>query len=220
MTVLEWDLAEERIFELGVDRGVFYKKAATGGTYEAGVVWNGLINVTESSEGGEDNKQYADNIAYVNIRSESEFTASIEAFHYPDEMAECDGSAQPEEGVFIGQQLRKPFGFSYRTKIGNNNDNIDFGYKVHIVYEVTPEPTEKSRDTINDTPEASTFTWDTKADKVPVTGHHPTSHLTVDSTKVDPVALGELEDILYGTATEEARLPMPDEVIALFTSGP
>lgn len=217
MAMLEWDKAEERIFELGVDRGVFYPK--TGDSYGTGVVWNGLINVTEKSSGGEDNKQYADNIVYANIRSAAEFEASVEAFTYPDAMAECDGSAQPEPGVFIGQQLRKPFGFSYRSKIGNNNDNLDFGYKLHLVWSAVPEPTEKSRDTINESPEASTFTWDLKADKVPVTGHHPTAHMTIDSTKVDASALTTLEDMLYGGGTGGTpTLPTPDAVIAMFTA--
>ena len=216
--VLEWDKAEERIFELGVDRGVFYPYDQQTGEYLDGVVWNGLINVTEKSAGGEDNKQYADNIVYANIRSEAEFEASIEAFTYPDEMSECDGTSQPEVGVFIGQQLRKPFGFSYRTKIGNNNDNLDFGYKVHMVWGATPEPTEKSRDTINDSPEASTFTWDLATEKVPVTGRKPTAHMWVDSTKVAPAELQALEDLLYGADTGSASFPTPDEVLALFTT--
>ena len=215
--VLEWDKAEERIFELGVDRGVFFP--IVNGAYTTGVVWNGLINVTEKPSGGEDNKQYADNQVYANIRSEVEFEASIEAFTYPEEMSECDGSAQPEVGVFVGQQLRKPFGMSYRTKIGNNNDNIDFGYKIHMIWGITPEPTEKSNDTINDQPEASTFTWDVKAEKVNVAGLKPTAHIWVDSTKVAPADLTALETLLYGDGTTgTSTLPTPDAVLALFTT--
>lgn len=216
--VLEWDKAEERIFELGVDHGVFFPYNQQTGEYETGLVWNGLINVTEKGAGGEDNKQYADNIVYANIRSEAEFEASIEAFTYPDEMSECDGSAQPEVGVFIGQQNRKPFGFSYRTKIGNNNDNLDFGYKIHLVWGATPEPTEKSRDSINDSPEASTFTWDLTTEKVSVTGKQKTAHLWVDSTKVTPAQLAALEALIYGDETDSSTMPTPDEVLALFTT--
>ena len=215
--VLEWDKAEERIFELGVDRGVFFP--IVNGAYTTGVVWNGLINVTEKSAGGEDNKQYADNQVYANIRSEVEFEASIEAFTYPEEMSECDGSAQPEVGVFVGQQLRKPFGMSYRTKIGNNNDNLDYGYKIHMIWGITPEPTEKSNDTINDQPEASTFTWDVKAQKVNVAGLKPTAHIWVDSTKVAPADLTALETLLYGDGTSgTSTLPTPDAVLALFAT--
>ena len=215
--VLEWDKAEERVFELGVDRGVFFP--IVNGAYTTGVVWNGLINVTEKSAGGEDNKQYADNKVYANIRSEVEFEASIEAFTYPEEMSECDGSAQPEVGVFVGQQLRKPFGMSYRTKIGNNNDNLDYGYKIHMIWGITPEPTEKSNDTINDQPEASTFTWDVKAQKVNVAGLKPTAHIWVDSTKVSPADLTALETMLYGDGTTgTSKLPTPDAVLALFAT--
>lgn len=218
MPTLVWDKAEERLFELGVDRGVFYPRNPGNTDYLTGVVWNGLVNVTEKPTGGEDNKQYADNITYANIRSESEFEASIEAFTYPDEMAECDGSAQPEVGVYIGEQGRRPFGFSYRTLIGNNNDNLDHGYKLHVVWLATPEPSEKSRDSINDSPEAATFSWDLKTQKVPVTGFKPTAHMHVDSTKVTPAQLKALEDVLYGTDTVEAKLPTPDEFLAIFTA--
>ena len=132
-------------------------------------------------------------------------------------MSECDGSAQAEPGVFVGQQLRKPFGLSYRTKIGNNNDNLDFGYKVHLVWGATPEPTEKSRDTINDSPEASTFTWDIKTERVPVVGLQPTAHIWVDSTKATEAQMTALETMLYGDETEEPSFPTPDAVLALFT---
>ena len=221
MAVLEWDKLEERLFELGVDRGVFFPYGpvaapGTGYEYKTGIVWNGLVNVTEKPTGGEDNKQYADNMAYANIRSETEFEASVEAFTYPPEMEVCDGSAQPVQGVFVGQQLRKPFGFSYRTKIGNSNDNINFGYKLHLVWAATPEPSEKSRDTINDSPEAATFSWDLKTEKQKVAGLERTAHMWIDSTKVDTADLKALEDMLYGTANTPSKMPTPDEVIALF----
>lgn len=218
MPALVWDKPDERYFELGVDRGVFYPYDQIEQEHGEGVVWNGLVNVTEKAAGGEDNKQYADNIAYANIRSEAEFEASIEAFTYPDELAECDGTAQPETGVFVGQQLRKPFGFSYRSLIGNNNDNLDAGYKVHMVWLATPEPTEKSRDTVNDSPEAATFSWDLKSEKLPVTGLKPTAHITIDSRGVAPEDLTALETMLYGAESSPATLPSPDEVIAIFTS--
>lgn len=215
-TTLEWDKLDERFFELGVDRGVFYPYDQSTATYKTGIVWNGLINVTEKPTGGEDNKQYADNLAYANIRSEIEFEASIEAFTYPTEMALCDGSAQPEKGVFVGQQRRKPFGFGYRTKVGTSNDNLEFAYKLHLVYAATPEPSEKSRDTINESPEASTFTWDVKAEKQAVTGLLPAAHISIDSRDVDPVKLAAFEAIIWGSSTEPARLPDMDEVIAHF----
>lgn len=217
MPKLEWDKAAERYFELGVDRGVFYPYDQDTEAHQAGVVWNGLINVTEKDAGGEDNKQYADNIAYANIRSEAEFEASIEAFTYPDEMAECDGSAQIEQGVFIGQQNRKPFGFSYRTMIGNNNDNLDAGYKIHFVWLAIPEPSEKSRDTVNDSPEAAAISWDLKGDKVPVAGRKPTAHMWVDTRTTDPAKIEALEAMIYGSETEEPSLPTPDEIAAMFT---
>lgn len=215
---LEWDKAAERLFELGVDRGVFFPYDQATESFGEGVVWNGLINVTEKPTGGEDNKQYADNIAYANIRSESEFEASIEAFTYPDELSECDGSAQPEEGVYVDNQLRKPFGFSYRTKVGNNNDNINHGYKIHFVWLATPEPSEKSRDTINDSPEAQTFSWDLKTEKLPVTGLQPTAHMWIDSTKVPEADLETLEQMVYGSETGESSMPTPDELLGIFTS--
>lgn len=217
MAKLEWDKAAERFFELGVDRGVFFPYTFESNTYQNGVVWNGLTNVTEKSAGGEDNKQYADNVVYANIRSESEFECSIEAFTYPDAMAECDGSAQPEEGVFVDNQNRKAFGFCYRTKIGNNNDNLDAGYKIHFVWKATPEPSEKSHDTINESPEAATFSWDIKTEKVPVAGLKPTAHMWVDSRKVNAGKLKTLEDKIYGTESTQPTMPTPDEILAIFT---
>lgn len=215
MPALVWDKPQERTFHLGVDHGVFYPFDSSTQEYGEGVVWNGLVNVTEKPTGGEDNKQYADNIPYANIRSAAEFEASIEAFTYPDEMAVCDGSAQPEVGVYVGEQLRKPFGFSYRTLIGNNNDNLSHGYELHMIWAATPAPSEKSRDTINDSPEAATFSWDVKAEKQAVTGLQPTAHIWVDSTKVAAAKLASLEALLYGGEAKEASLPTPDEVLTL-----
>lgn len=217
MAEITWDGTGEKVFEAGVDRGVFYPFDIMENKYEGGVAWNGLTTVDEKDTGGEDNKQYADNIVYANIRSEIEFEATIEAFTYPVEFEECDGSAQPEEGVFVGQQPRKKFGFAYRSLIGDDVNALDAGYKLHLVYAATAEPSEKSRETINDTPEGQTFSWDIKTEKVAVSGLKPTAHITIDSRKVDETSLEGLEDILYGRGAEgTARLPLPDEVLTLF----
>lgn len=219
MAAITWDGTGEKLFEVGVDRGVFFPYQATNNTYKGGVAWNGLTKVDEKNTGGEDNKQYADNIVYANIRSEIEFEASVEAFTYPEDFAECDGSAQVEDGVFVDQQPRKMFGFAYRTLIGNDVDGVDKGYKLHLVWGITAEPSEKSRETVNETPEASAFSWDFKTEKVVVTGLKPTAHIWIDSTKVSPVNLETLEDKLYGTGSgsSEPELPLPDAVIAMFT---
>lgn len=219
MPEVKWDQTGERKFEAGIDRGVFYTYDPVENEYTDGVPWNGLVTVDEKDTGGEDNKQYADNIVYANIRSDIDFEASIEAFTYPDELAEVDGSAQPEEGIFIGQQPTKRFGFSYRSLIGNDLQALDAGYKLHLVYGASVEPNEKSRETINETPEGVTFSWDLTTDKTPVEGHKPTAHLWIDSTLVDEVALTSLEDILYGRGEEPAAasMPLPDEVLAMFT---
>lgn len=219
MPKLVWDGTGERLFETGVDRGVLYP-ADTDGTYKEGVVWNGLVNVTEKDTGGESNPQYADNIKYLNLISADEFEGTIEAFTYPDEFAECDGSAEPEEGVRIGQQRRKKFGFSYRTLIGNDTEGTDYGYKIHLVYGAQAEPSEKSRDTINDSPEASTLSWDLTTTPVPVNVGNlkPTAHITIDSTKVSPEALSELEEMLYGTEEGQPSLPLPAAVLDLFAA--
>lgn len=219
MAAITWDGTGERKFEVGVDRGVFYPYDPVEDEYVGGVAWNGLTQVDEKDEGGEDNEQYADNIVYANIRSEIEFEGTIEAFTYPDEFAECDGSAQPEEGVYVGQQPRKPFGFSYRSLIGDDLNSIDAGYKLHLVYRATAEPSEKSRETINDSPEAQTMSWDFKTEKTPVTGLKPTAHIVIDSTKVDSAALKALEDILYGESGSP-EMPLPDAVLAMFQPEP
>lgn len=226
---LKWDEDSKRFYETGVDRGVVYPKAADG-TYPKGVAWNGLTGVTESPSGAEATALYADNMKYLNLRSAEEFAATIEAYTYPDEFAECDGTAKLADGVTIGQQARKPFGLCYRTKIGNDTDGEDHGYKLHLIYGGEAAPSEKAYQTINDSPEAITFSWEVSTTPVNVAGFKPTSQLIVDSTGVDPEKLKALEDILYGsdaagaaaegeTGGTVARLPLPDEVAALFAAG-
>lgn len=216
MTRAVWDKVGEHRFETGVDHGMLYKPDGEG-DYTTGFVWNGLTGVTEAPEGGEANPQYADNIKYLNLYSVEEWKGTIEAFTYPDEFAECDGSAEPEPGVLVGQQPRTGFGFSYRTRIGNDLESYSLGYKLHLVYGATAAPSEKANATINDSPEAMTFSWDVYT--VPIVwddGDKTTSTLTIDSTTVDPTALAVLEDFLYGTISTDPSLPLPDDVIALF----
>lgn len=214
MSKLIWDATGERLFETGVSQGVLYVQE--GGVYPAGVVWNGLTAVTESPSGAEATPLYADDIKYLNLISAEEFGATIEAYMYPDEFMQCDGSASLVTGVYIGQQTRKSFGLSYKTVVGNDVDINNHGYKLHIIYGALAAPSEKAYATINDSPEAITFSWEVKTTPVNVTGHKPTASLVIDSTKVDAAKLKELEDILYGTAETEARLPLPDEIAALF----
>jgi hypothetical protein len=214
MTALAWDQVGERLYETGVDHGVLYR-INNDGDYDTGVAWNGLTTVTESPSGAESNPQFADNIKYLNLLSAEEFGATIEAFTYPDEFAECDGSAIPAPGVVVGQQGRRVFGLAYRTKVGNDIEGVDHGYKIHLVYGAQASPSEKAYATINDSPEAIAFSWEVATTPVPVTGLSPTSQLVVDSTKVDGAALTALEEILYGTEADDPRLPMPDEVIEI-----
>lgn len=218
MAKLLWDKVGERRYETGVDHGVLYTPDETG-EYTSGVAWNGLTAVTESPSGAESNKQYADNIVYVNLVSAEEFSATIEAFTFPDEFGQHDGTAAPKVGVYVGQQGRKPFGLSYRTKIGTDLDG-DAGYKLHLVYGAQAAPSERGYATVNDSPEAMTFSWEVTTTPVAVTGLKPTAILTIDSTKVDPADLAALELLLYGDVAGEAQLPLPDEVIALFTDLP
>lgn len=215
MPALVWDLIGERFYETGVDHGVLYMPDATG-KYAKGVAWNGLTTVTESPTGAESTAQYADNIKYLNLISVEEFGGTIEAFTYPDEWAEYDGLAVPSEGVFVGQQPRKMFGLSYRTRVGNDVEGDQHGYKLHLVYGCIASPSEKAYNTVNDSPEAITFSWTISTTPVPVTGYKPTSLIVVDSTIVEASALTALETKLYGGAAAEAELPTPDEVIALF----
>ncbi len=215
--LLNWDAVGEKIYETGVDHGVLYVQD-TDGTYPLGVAWNGLVTVTESPSGAEANPQYADNIKYLNLLSAEIFGATIEAFTYPDEFGVCDGTASPEVGLFVGGQGRKPFGLCYRTKIGNDTDGVDHGYKLHLIYGCLASPSEKAYQTINESPEAITFSWEVTTTPAPVTGYKPTSALIIDSTLVEPTALAALEAILFGTTGTPdvpAELPSPDEVIAL-----
>ena len=214
MSKLVWDATGERKYETGVRNGVLYVMAE-GGTYPKGVAWNGLTAVTESPSGAEATALYADDTKYLNLISAEEFGATIEAYTYPDEFAECDGSATLAAGVTIGQQPRKTFGMSYRTVYGNDVNNESYGYKLHLIYGAVAAPSEKAYATINDSPEAITFSWEVKTTPVNVTGHKPTASLTIDSTKVDEAKLKKIEDILYGAAEGEARLPLPDEIIQI-----
>lgn len=216
MTALAWDQVGERLYETGVDRGVLYIPDA-GGQYNDGFAWNGLTTVTESPSGAEASPQFADNIKYLNLVSAEQFGATIEAFTYPDEFAQCDGTASPEAGVTIGQQARKTFGLCYRTRIGNDLDGTDHGYKLHLIYGALAAPSEKAYATINDSPEAITFSWEVTTSPVEVAGFKPTASLTVDSTKVDADALSDLEDQLYGTVGGDPSLPLPSAVLALFS---
>ena len=220
MPKLTWDDTGKRLYELGVDHGVLYVQDPTG-TYPAGVAWNGLVSVTESPSGAESNPQYADNIKYIDLISAEEFGGTIEAFTYPDEFGACDGTAAPSEGLVLGQQTRKRFGMSYRTKIGNDVDQMDHGYKIHLIYGALAAPSEKAYASINDSPEAITFSWEFSTIPVALTTgtYKPVASLTIDSTKVDPAKLALLEDELYGDATNPANLPLPDEIITMLGLG-
>ena len=211
---LTWDDVGKRLYETGVSQAVLYPLSAEG-AYNTGVAWNGLTAVTESPSGAEPTPLYADNIKYLNLLSAEEFAATLEAYTYPDEFAECDGSASIATGVTIGQQPRKTFGLSYQTTLGNDVKNNKYGYKLHLIYGGTAAPSEKAYSTINDSPEAITFSWEISTTPVNVTGFEPTASLTIDSTKVDSSKLKALEDILYGSESVEPRLPLPDEIATL-----
>ena len=213
MSKLIWDATGSRLYETGTDRGVLYVQE--DGKYGTGVAWNGLTAVTESPSGAEANPLYADNIKYLNLMSNEEFGATIEAYTYPDEFAACDGSAEIATGVTIGQQQRKTFGLAYRTILGNDVDGNDHGYKIHLVYGALASPSEKAYATVNDSPEAITFSWEVTTTPVSVEGFKPTAHLEINSTKVPAEKLAELEALLYGSEDKEASLPTPDEVVAL-----
>lgn len=213
---LEWDKTGEHLYETGTDHGVLFP-IDNEGAYTDGVVWNGLTGVSESPDGAEPTDLWADNIKYASIRSAENFKATIEAYTYPDEFAECDGSAELATGVYIGQQPRRSFGFSYRTKIGNEVQFDDYGYKIHLVYGCSVSPSEKSYATINDSPEAITFSWEMTTSPVQVDGFKPTAILIIDSTKVDSAKLTAFEDILYGTENTNSRLPLPNEVKTLLS---
>ena len=210
---LTWDQIGERLYETGVDRGVVYPQVS--GAYPKGAAWNGLTNVTLSPSGAEATPLYANNHKYLNLMSVEELGGTIEAFTYPDEFAECDGSASLAEGVRIGQQKRKAFGFCFRSLIGNDSEGTSFGYKLHLVYGCLAAPSEQANATINDSPEAKTMSWEFSTTPVDVTGFEPTASIEIDSTKVDAEKLKALEAVLYGSESEEARLPLPDEVATL-----
>lgn len=211
MSRLVWDKTGERLYETGVKQGVLYPQ--TAGAYPKGYAWNGLTAVTESPSGAEANPLYADDIKYLNLMSNEDFSATIEAYTYPEEFAACDGSASIADGVMIGQQKRQAFGLCYKTTLGNDVDGNEHGYKLHIVYGALAAPSEKAYATINDSPEAITFSWEISTTPVEVEGHKPTACITIDSTKVPAEKLKALEDILYGANDTEAKLPMPAEII-------
>lgn len=220
MAQITWDAVGERIYETGTDRGVYYPRDRTTGEYEGGVPWNGLTSVTESPSGAEPEKHYADNIEYATITSAEEFAATIEAFTWPEEFDSSDGVLQPVPGVSVGQQSRRPFGFSYRTKIGNDTAGEDYGYKIHLIYSASAAPSEKAYSTVSDSTEPTTFSWELTTSRVPVgtiggVEYAPTATLTINSTLVDPEDLATLEAALYGTASETAKLPSPAEVITI-----
>ena len=220
MPRLTWDDVSNRLYETGVDHGVVYPQDSNG-AYPHGYAWNGLTAVTESPSGAESNPLYADNIKYLDLRSAEEFGATVEAFTYPDEFALCDGSAELTDGVMIGQQVRKPFGLSYRTVLGNDTQNNDYGYKLHLIYGATASPSEKGYQTVNDSPEAISFSWELTTTPVAVEGYKPTATLIIDSTKFTTneakAKLAALEAILYGSDNAEARLPLPAEVLTILS---
>ena len=214
MAKLVWDQTGERIYETGVKQGVLFVQGKDG-AYGTGVAWNGLTAVTQSPSGAEATALYADDIKYLNLMSAEEFGATIECYTYPEEFAPCNGEAELIAGVTIGQQARSTFGFSYRTSIGNDVMGSDYGYKIHLVYGALASPSEKGYSTINDSPEAITFSYEITTTPVNVEGYKPTAHLEIDSTKVDPEKLKAFEAVLYGSESEEPRLPMPAEVVTL-----
>lgn len=224
MAKIVWDKTGEHFYETGVKNCVLY--IPTAGVYSKGVAWNGITAITESPSGAEATALYADDIKYLNLYSVEEFGATVEAYTYPDEFAECDGSAELVPGVKIGQQARKTFGLCYRTAIGNDTDGNAHGYKLHIIYGAMASPSEKSYNTINDSPEAVTFSWELTTTPVNVAGAKPTASITIDSTKVDEQKLAALEEVLYGkdgtgdgqTGATEPRLPLPDEIKTIMTA--
>lgn len=216
MSRLVWDAIGERFFETGVDQCVLYPIA--NNAYPMGYAWNGITGVSESPSGADANPIYADNIKYLNLRAAEEFGATVTAYTYPDEFAECDGSVVPVKGLTIGQQSRKMFGLCYRSRLGNDTDGSDHGYKLHLVYGLTASPSERGYSTINDSPEAIEFSWEMNSTPVAVTGYKPTSVITISSEDFTEAQMKALEDVLYGDASNDPRLPLPDEVVALMGS--
>lgn len=216
MSAIVWDKAGEKLYETGVDHGVLFLQNSDG-TYGTGVGWNGLTAVNQNPSGGDANDIYADNIKYLSLRAAEDYGATIEAYTYPDEFMECDGSKEVAPGVYAGQQARKPFGFSYRTLIGSDTDGDAHGYKIHLVYNATASPSDKSYATVNDSPDAINFSWEITTTPVALNGYKPTAHLEIDSTKADPDDLKDLEDMLYGTANSDPTFPTPAQVVAMFS---
>ena len=213
MAVLTWDQTGEKLYETGVQKGVLYPM--DGAVYGKGVAWNGLTAVNETPSGAESTKLYADDIKYLDIRSAEEFGATIEAYSSPEEFDACDGTASLADGVNIGQQNRKGFGFCYRSTIGNDTECNNYGYKLHIIYGLTASPSERSYSTVNDSPEAATLSWEVSSTPVNVAGFKPTSIITINSKKINPAALKEIEDALYGTESVEPKILLPDEIKAI-----
>lgn len=218
MSRLVWDQVGQKIYETGVKDCALYTMGE-GGTYNKGVAWNGITGITESPSGAEKTKLYANDAVYANLLSAEEYGATIEAYTYPEEFAECDGSAEIATGVTIGQQPRKSFGLAYKTTIGNDTESTEHGYKLHLVYGGTASPSEKSHATINESPEAMSLSWEVSTVPVAVSGHKPTASLEIDSTKVSPEALAKIEAKLYGDETGEPTLLLPDEIVALLAAG-
>ena len=215
MSRIIWDNVGEKTYETGLDRGVLYLMNAETNAYDKGVAWNGLSKVSEKPSGAESSDIYADNIKYLNLLSAEKFAATVEAYTYPDEFAECDGTAEPVPGMVIGQQTRKTFGFSYRTLVGNDVSGTEHGYKIHLIYGAVASPSEKGYSSVNESPEAITFSWEVNTTPVPVDGFKPTATVIIDSTKVSKEALAAVEAILYGADEVEPRLPLPNEIAAV-----
>lgn len=219
MSRIVWDKTGEHFYETGVNHAVLFPFNKTNKTYDNGVAWNGITSVSESPSGAEATALYADNIKYLNLISNEEFGATVEAYTYPDEFAILDGSASIADGVAIGQQSRGTFGLAYRTEVGNDTEGTDLGYKIHLIYGATATPSEKAYQTINDSPEAITFSWTLNTTPVAVEGFKPTASLVIDSRKVDAAKLAAFEDIIYGSENATPRLPLPDEIATLFAAG-
>lgn len=217
MTVLTWDDVGEHLYETGVDKGVLY--TPTAGVYDSGVAWNGLTKVSETPSGADATALYADNQQYLNLVSVEKFGGTIEAYTYPDEFGVCDGTVSPNPGLALAQQSRRPFGLSYRTRLGNDTEAVAHGYKLHLVYNALAAPSQKDYETINDSPTAITLSWNFTTTPVPVTGHDPLALLTIDSTQVGSAALTAIENALYGTGGSTARLPLPNEIITMVATG-
>lgn len=215
MSKLVWDESGSRYYETGVSNGVLFPMGDDGTGYESGVAWNGLINVTDSPEGAEATDLYADGIKYASFRSTETFKFSIEAYAYPEEFAVCDGTASPIKGMYIGQQARRPFAFCYRSEKGNDTSSSPTSYILHLIYNATASPTEKSHDTINDSPDAATFSWDCETTSINVTGYKPTAEIRLDSAIIGAEKMAKIEAKLYGDTSAEPTMPSPDEVIAL-----